>query len=313
MNTILNNIFQSVSEDADTFNRLFYHFLWAAGIVFLLVMGATVYVILKFRVRKFTKALKPEPKMQWLERATIFLASGIILLFLALTIMAVTDIQRQPEKGQQADIVIVGHQWWWEIRYPEEWVMVANELHIPTGKRLWVRLESADVVHDWYVPALGRKADMVPGVTNYIWMQARKPGVYEGACNEYCGAQHAWMRIRVVAHSPQDFGQWINSQQELAKTPSSAIAEKGKALFEEKVCGNCHAIRGTKAVATVGPDLTHVASRKTLLGGKYENNFENLRAWIANPQGMKPGAHMPNFIMTEKEIDAIAAYLYTLK
>jgi cytochrome c oxidase subunit 2 len=218
-----------------------------------------------------------------------------------------------PEAELKPDLKIIGHQWWWEIQYPGTDVVTANVAHIPTGKRLLVALESADVVHDWWVAGLGRKMDAIPGRTNYFWLEANAPGTHEGACNEFCGLQHAWMRIRVVAQTPEDFQQWLTDQGRPALQPTTDAATKGALLFQEMSCATCHTIRGTAANVSIGPDLTHLASRPTLLSGKVEYSKDNLRKWLNDPQAEKPGAHMPRFIFDQDQLDQLTEYLDGLK
>ncbi|MCG8476254.1 MAG: cytochrome c oxidase subunit II [Cytophagales bacterium] len=312
----IQHIFQSASSDADAFNWLFNAFLAVSGFIILLVSGLIAWTVYKFRAKQAAVSAGqiPASTSRKVEILTFGLAGLLVAVFLVFTVRTIYRVQTPPRPGQQPDLTIVGHQWWWEIRYPDGTV-TANELHIPAGRRLWVRLESADVIHDWYVPALGRKMDMIPGMSNYVWMQAREKGVYEGACNEYCGAQHAWMRIRVTAHSPEDFRRWLGEEGKSAREPKNELAKKGKELFHKKVCAGCHSIRGHTAgdSARIGPDLTHLASRKYILGGKEPNSLGALRAWISNPQAVKPGAHMPNFNLSPEEIEALAAYLNQLK
>lgn len=221
-----------------------------------------------------------------------------------------------PTPPPQPDLRIIGHQWWWEIRYPTASgaeVVTANVAYIPTGKRLLVALESADVVHDWWVAGMGRKMDAVPGRTNYFYMQADGEDTHEGACNEFCGIQHAWMRIRVVAQSPEAHQAWLEHQAQPAAEPTTESARAGATLFQEKSCASCHAIRGTAADVSIGPDLTHLASRPTILSGKMEYSKANLRAWLNDPQQEKPGAHMPRFLFTEQELDQLTEYLDGMK
>jgi cytochrome c oxidase subunit 2 len=211
------------------------------------------------------------------------------------------------------DIRIAGRQWWWQARYSNG-AYTANEIHIPTGKLLSVWLEDADVVHDFWVPQLGPKIDVVPGRLNAIWLQADRPGRYLGACSEYCGRQHAWMLIRVIAHPPQEFDAWLAAQASPALPPlQGSDAERGAQLFKERTCVNCHAIAGTGADARVGPDLTHIGSRETLGTGILTNTPQNLADWIADPQRIKPGVLMPNLKLNADEVRAISAYLETLR
>ena len=176
-----------------------------------------------------------------------------------------------------------------------------------------MQLNAADVIHDWWVPALGGKMDMIPGMDNYLWLTIDKPGIYEGACSEFCGQQHAWMRIRVIAQSPEDYQLWLRDEAAAAETPADTLARAGAVLFQEATCSSCHRVRGTGANGLQGPDLTHFASRQTMLAGMMPNNFANVENWLTDPQKVKPGAHMPRFIFTQDSIRALTAYLEQLK
>jgi cytochrome c oxidase subunit 2 len=223
------------------------------------------------------------------------------------------EINAPFSKGRKPDIVVVAHQWWWEMHYPDYKLITANELHIPVGKRLLMRVESADVIHDWWVPALGRKIDAVPGRLNYNWIEANAPGDYEGTCSEYCGMQHAWMRIKVIAQPPAEFQKWIAHQQQIPPLPTDSVAQRGALLFQNMACANCHRIAGTPAESHIGPDLTHLASRETILSGMLPNTPENLQRWLKNPQKIKEGAHMPDFRLSPEQIKDLTTYLEALK
>jgi cytochrome c oxidase subunit 2 len=210
--------------------------------------------------------------------------------------------------------VITGHQFWWEVEYPGSKVITANEIHIPTGKRLSVRLESKDVLHEFWVPQLTRKESNVPGQPNHIWIQADRPGNYIGQCSEFCGTQHAWMRILVVADEPAQFEQWQQAQLRPGQSPTTNAALKGQELFRTMSCINCHAINGVAgANLRVAPDLTHVGSRKQLASGMIDNTPANMRLWLKSPQHIKPGALMPDFTLTDEQLDQLAGYLSSLQ
>jgi cytochrome c oxidase subunit 2 len=215
--------------------------------------------------------------------------------------------------GLKPEVVIRGHQFWWEARYAGKNAIIANEIHLPVGRRILMHIEAADVIHDWWVPELGAKMDAIPGRTNHLWVTIQKPGVYEGACSEFCGAQHAWMRIRVVAQPEAEYQQWVRERQQNAVVPTNASAIAGAAFFNKETCGTCHRIRGTAANGNVGPDLTHFASRQTMLSGMMPNTRENLRKWLQDPQAVKPGARMPRFIYAKDSINVLVDYLTTLK
>jgi cytochrome c oxidase subunit 2 len=194
-------------------------------------------------------------------------------------------------------------------------VVVANEIHIPVGQALSLQLESMDVLHEFWVPELGRKMTAVPGHPNHIWLEADLPGTYLGECTEFCGTEHAWMHFLVVAEPKADFESWL-ARQFLPATgpaPGEAAALKGAAKFQQSSCASCHAIKGTAATGKVGPDLTHFASRRQLGAGVADNTPENLHRWLANPQMVKPGVMMPDFKFSEDQVAELTAYLETLK
>jgi cytochrome c oxidase subunit II len=210
-------------------------------------------------------------------------------------------------------VVITGHQWWWQVEYPGTEVVTANEVHLPVGRPLLMEMRSADVIHDWWVPELGNKTDLIPGSSNYLWVEIRKRGDYAGACSEFCGAQHAWMRIKVVAESQADFSRWLAANAKTAVGPVDSLAREGALLFQTKTCANCHRVSGTPAVAGVGPDLSHLGSRSELLTGLLPMSEAGLMDWIEHPQRIKPGARMPDFIFSPDSVRAIAHYLEHLK
>ena len=281
-------------------------------LIFVIVAGAIVYAILRFRGREG----EPDPKQiaeNKIVEITWTLIPFLIVLFLfGLTLRAMSVVD--PPPAPTPDLIITGHQFWWQADYPASGVVAANEIHIPAGKPLSVLLDSKDVLHEFWVPKLTRKMTNVPGQKNHIWLQADKPGVYIGQCSEFCGTQHAWMRILLVAEEPSKFEQWQRAQLEPSHTPTSDAASKGLALFQTSTCINCHAIHGvTGANSRVAPDLTHVASRKRLAAGVLENTPENMRRWLKSPQHIKPGALMPDFYLTDQQLDELSEYLETLR
>lgn len=209
--------------------------------------------------------------------------------------------------GTDYAITVRASQFWWEFRYGDGTV-AANELRIPIGRPILLSLEGRDVIHSFWIPELGPKTDVVPGKTNLLRLYASRPGTYEGVCAEFCGLEHAWMRIRAVAMPRADFDAWLADQ---AKPAARDAA--GEAVFRARLCASCHTIRGTDAAGTAGPDLTHVASRATLGAGVLGNGEPDLRRWLADTQGVKPGALMPTVPLTEGELDALVAYLRGLR
>ncbi len=303
----------SDSAQAHEINSLFYQFLIAAGIIALLVAGLVIYSAIRFRAGRRPDEPRQVRGNRRLEIIWTIAALATVTYFFVLTARAMVAINQTVGADAKPDIVIVAHQWWWQMTYPRQGVITANELHVPAGKKLLMDIESADVVHDWWVPELGRKIDAVPGRVNHAWMDAERPGVYQGTCSEYCGAEHAWMRIKVIAQPEDSFNLWMAQQEAPARAPSGELAKEGAALFMQKSCAQCHAIRGTAAASHVGPDLTHLASRETILSGMLPNTPENLARWLRDPQKVKKGANMPNFMLSKHEIDALVAYLKGLK
>ncbi len=220
-----------------------------------------------------------------------------------------------PPRDEVADreLTVIGHQWWWEVQYSDLSTIAANEIHIPVGKKIRVKLQSADVVHCFWVPQLARKMDVIPGRDNYIWLQADRAGVFQGRCAEFCGTQHAWMNFKVYALSEADYERWQAGQKVDVLDLQEPDALAGKKLFFEQTCSNCHTIEGTHAAATIGPDLTKLALRKELGGGVIGNTRENLALWMKNPQAIKPGCKMPNFNFTDSEVEQLVSYLETLR
>jgi cytochrome c oxidase subunit 2 len=190
--------------------------------------------------------------------------------------------------------------------------VTANEIHIPVGEPVRLKLGSADVIHTFWVPTLSGKTDLIPGQTNLTWLEADTPGVYRGQCNEYCGQQHAHMALAVYADAPDEFGAWWDRQVQAADRPEAAAVSQGQRQFLLR-CGACHAVRGTLAGGRVGPDLTHLMSRSTIAAGMLPNTVGHLSGWVANPQFIKPGSKMPNLELSGPELDEIRSYLLTLQ
>lgn len=241
------------------------------------------------------------------------IATPVVLLsalFVWSDIFVIRSTAAPSPRSTAMTVHVIGHQWFWEIRYDGVAGSTVNELHIPVRTRVNVIGTTADVIHSIWVPELNRKADVIPGRTNRLLLYADRPGTYLGQCGEYCGLQHAHMQLMVVAEPRARFEQWLR---QLGRPAVAAANGAGLQLFLEKGCANCHAIRGTSADAHVGPDLTHVGSRRTLAAGTIPNDPEHLRAFIRDPQAIKPGAKMPQLPQTASQTDALARYLESLK
>jgi cytochrome c oxidase subunit 2 len=306
------SVFNPQSPQARAIEHLFYYDLAIAAAIFLTVASLVLYVIYRYR----RKPGDPEPYQNEgnprLETLWTVIP-GVILFSLAILTARTMHIVNPMEGSHPPDVVVIAHQWWWEYRYPQSGVVTANELHMPDDRDWLLRIESADVIHDFWVPDLGSKKDAIPGHPNYLWIQPTKDGVYLGTCAEFCGAEHALMGIRVIVQPEAEFAAWEQSQLRIPPPPSGEEAERGAHLFIERTCSNCHHIAGTEAQGQVGPDLTYVADRQTLGADLLENTPANLAAWIQNPQKYKPGCHMPNLDLTSSETQAITAYLEGLK
>jgi cytochrome c oxidase subunit 2 len=219
-----------------------------------------------------------------------------------------------PPKGStQMTVHVIGHQWWWEVRYAGTGAVTANEIHIPTNTRVAVVVTTADVIHSFWVPELNRKIDMIPGRTSRILLDAQSPGVYRGECSEFCGLQHAHMTVTVYAQKPSRFRAWLANMSRPVAHPSGGAAARGEQLFMQQACAQCHQLRGTEAHGLAGPDLTHFATRHTIAADTMPNTVANLRAWIADPQRFKPGAKMPGLPLTQGQVDDLASYLEALR
>jgi cytochrome c oxidase subunit 2 len=213
----------------------------------------------------------------------------------------------------QLEVVVTGRQWFWEVAYPGTAAVTANEIHIPVRTRVELVAKSADVVHSFWVPRLNRKIDMVPGHPNRILLYASRPGVYRGRCSEFCGLQHANMQLFVIAEPPDDFRRWLARVSQPAAEPVGAAASRGRQIFLTGACAGCHTIRGTDAAGKLGPDLTHLGSRRTLAAGTLPNTTGDLAAWVVDPHQAKPGNLMPRLSLPRDEFDDLLAYLETLR
>lgn len=292
---------------------LFLYFSIAAAIILLLVAFFTIYYSWKFK-----KGSKDDSEPEqvygnkkfelWMIAAALALVSGFFIYSLN-AMNRIHDIPENPDP----DLIITGHQWWWEATYPKENITTANIIHVPAGKEFMVRFNSDDVIHSWWIPKLGRKMDLFPGYNNYMKIYVEQPGEYRGSCSEFCGTQHGWMKIRLIAHTPEEFEEWKKQELLVAQGIHDSLFTRGKELFSRKTCTTCHAISPSSPEPDVGPNLANFGSRKYFLSNVKENNTKNLKAWLRNPQEVKTGAHMPNFALSTEEINALTHYLQNLK
>ena len=312
------NIFTPLSTPAEAVYEISLLVLAICAGIFLIVGGLLAYTIIRFRRRPEDDGREP-PQVYGstqIEIAWTIIPILIIIVLILVTARTIADVQTAVRPVGALDVTVVGHQWWWEIRYPQFGIVTANELHVPISEPTkrqptFLTLESADVAHSFWVPQLAGKTDLIPNRENRMWIEPKQPGTYLGNCAEYCGTQHARMLLRVIAHPPGEFEQWVAAQrQPPIDDPQVRV---GREAFLSTSCVNCHTITGTWASGKFGPDLTHLMSRATLGSGAALNTPEKLRAWVRDPQTLKEGCLMPNMQLADTELDHIVAYLLTLK
>jgi cytochrome c oxidase subunit 2 len=306
------NIFNFATEQARTIVYLHLVDLFICFGILLTVVGLLTAVVLKFRRRPGDGEPEQSEGNVKLEITWTVIPTVIFLLLGVLTGI-VMSIVNKPVGDRQPDVIVNGHQFWWEYRYPKSGAITANELYLPEGKDLLFEIRAADVIHSFWVPDFGEKMDAIPGHPNHLFLKPIRQGLFLGQCSEFCGAQHSLMRIMATVVSPKDFETWTQSQLKVPAAPTDKIAKHGEKLFMSNTCGQCHAIAGTKAAAQVAPDLTHISTRNTIGDGVIANNTENLARWIMNPQDFKPGCLMPKMRLSESEAHDIAVYLENLK
>jgi cytochrome c oxidase subunit 2 len=252
---------------------------------------------------------------RWIVIGGIAIPLAILIGVFAVTAATLSKTSHPPTRARFM-IEVIGHQWWWEVRYPapdpQQTFVTANEIHIPVGEPIALRVRSTDVIHSFWVPQLQGKIDVIPGQSNTFWLRADSAGVYRGQCAEYCGIQHAHMAMQVVAQPRAQFESWVAQQRRPAAAPTDSLASAGRDAFEHQACALCHAIQGTGAHGQMGPDLTHVASRLMLAAGTIPNTPGHLAGWIMNSQTIKPGNDMPQMYLDGASLHAIMAYLATL-
>jgi cytochrome c oxidase subunit 2 len=286
--------------------------------VFLVVFTLLTYAVVKFRERRTADGREPaqvygstQLELAW----TVIPVLIVVILFLAAA-RVIASIQNAPEPASAIDVTVIGHQFWWEFRYPSLGVVTANELHIPVSDLAhptptFLTLLSADTDHSFWVPRLAGKTDLIPNHPNRMWLDPHETGLFLGQCAQYCGTQHALMLIRVCVQTRSEFDRWVREQR-LPARASGTISE-GRKIFERTACINCHTVAGTAANGRFGPDLTHLMSRDTIASGAVPNTPANLRRWIQDPDTFKPGSKMPAMGLSDPQLDAVTQYLETLR
>jgi cytochrome c oxidase subunit 2 len=292
-----------------------------AQIFWVMVIIAAATCLLVF-ILLFTAVFRPGPPgggKPPLGDAPFVILGGIVLPLVILIpllfwSLGLTAGMARPADDDTLTIEVIGHQWWWEVRYPDAGVTDANEIHIPAGRPVRLLLSSEDVIHSFWAPGLQGKMDLIPGTVNSLWIEADEPGIHSAKCAEYCGAQHANMRLLVVSEREENFAGWLAERQEVPPSvPTDPLVRKGQEVFLSSACVYCHTIEGTNASGRLGPDLTHLAGRMTLGAGTLANNRGNLGGWVVNSQAHKPGNRMPPMYLESEDLLALLAYLESLE
>jgi cytochrome c oxidase subunit II len=306
------NIFAPVSTPAQSIFDLSRFVLMVTGSIFVVVFGLLAYAVVKFRKRRTSDGREPaqvygsiQVELAW----TVIPILVVVVLFLAAA-RVIASIQNATRPSNALEVTVIGHQFWWEYRYPFLKVVTANELHIPVGEPTFLTLLSADTDHSFWVPRLAGKTDLIPNHPNSMWVDPHETGLYLGQCAQYCGTQHAKMLLRVYVQTRDEFDRWIQEQSRPAQVGNTV--SEGQKIFERTACINCHALAGTAANGRFGPDLTHLMSRDTIASGAAPNTPENLRRWIHDPNAIKPGSSMPAMGLSDPDLNAVTSYLETL-
>jgi cytochrome c oxidase subunit 2 len=312
------NIFAPVSTPAQSIFELSRFVLIITAAIFLVVFTLLAYAVVKFRKGTTSDGREPaqvygstELELAW----TVIPILIVVVLFLAAA-RVIASIQNAARPSNSIDVTVIGHQFWWEYRYPSLGVVTANELHIPVSdpahpSPTFLTLLSADTDHSFWVPRLAGKTDLIPNHPNTMWMDPHETGLFLGQCAQYCGTQHAKMLLRVYVQTHDEFARWIQEQKRPARVTGNV--PEGQRVFERTACINCHAVAGTAANGRFGPDLTHLMSRDTIASGAAPNTAANLRRWIQDPSVIKPGCKMPAMELSDPELNAVTAYLETLR
>jgi len=312
------SVFAPASTPASSILGLSLFVLAITGGIFVTVGGLLAWAIIRYRGRKDDDGSEPaqiygstQVELAW----TVIPILIVVVLFLT-TARIIFAIQDAPKPRAALDVTVVGHQYWWEFRYPKLGIVTANELHVPVSSKndprpTWLHLLSADVDHSFWVPQLAGKTDLIPNHPNETWIDPLHTGLYVGQCAQFCGVEHAKMLLRVYVDTPEQFAAWVQQEQQPGAQDASVAA--GRHIFETEACTNCHRIAGTPAAGTFGPDLTHLMSRATIASGAALNTRETLRSWIEDPDHTKPGALMPAMQLNDEQVDQLVAYLTTLR
>jgi cytochrome c oxidase subunit II len=312
------SVLHARGEEAELVQRLFWFFTIVCATVWILVIAGLIWALIAKPVGYQNDPLQLDVKR---ERRTSLVVWGLVaatvVWLMVLTVASfLEDARLSANPSPVVTIELTGYQWWWQVRYlddePAKIFTTANEIHVPVGKPVKVRLVAGDVIHSFWVPNLAGKLDLIPGQTNELIVTANSPGIYRGQCAEFCGTQHAKMGLRVISQSPEDFAKWREKQLQPARLEGE-IASTGERAFFASGCFLCHTIRGTSAGGRVGPDLTHVGSRMAIAADTLPNTVGHMAGWITDPQAIKPGNFMPRMNVEARDVNVLANYLEALK
>jgi cytochrome c oxidase subunit 2 len=315
------HVLDTAGSDAIAIGHLWWGFLGITTVVYLLVILALVLAMRRARrgtVDGEASQLRSDDRARLAVGAAMAASVVILLGLLAGDFVFGRDVLEElTPKGDPVRIRITAHQFWWQVEYdddiPSQRVITANEITVPVGQPIQLTLRSQDVIHSFWLPALAGKKDLIPGITNTLRFNITRPGVYEGQCAEFCGYQHANMRTLMRAVPADEFETWKAQQREPGASPATPQQARGRDVFVTRSCVLCHAVQGTTASATNGPDLTHFGSRRYIAASRFPNDPAHLAAWISDPQGMKPGSNMPPTPLSAEELGALVAYLGSLR
>jgi cytochrome c oxidase subunit II len=302
------SVLHPASRPAAKINALWWFMFGVTAVVFVVVIALMLIAV--FRRPGEGCAVPPLGSTRFIVGGGIVIPAFILTALLYYSLDTTVALRLPPS---DLTIQVIGHRWWWEVRYPQQNVVTANELHIPVGEPVRLELWSADVNHSFWVPNLNGKMDVLPDHVNHFWLQSDRAGTFRGQCAEYCGLQHARMAFVVVALPQPEFEEWLAARQRPHPEPDAPLRQRGRQVFFEAGCDTCHAVRGAGAEGQVGPDLTHIGSRVTLGAGTVPNNPGNLAGWISNSQEIKPGNKMPRTYIGADDLHALREYLESLR
>jgi len=308
------NTLEPAGPTSRTIDRLFDPVFWIAVAVFVVVEGLLVYAVIRFRHRPGAAVPVQVHGNRRMEIAWTIAPAVLLAVIAVPTLVTIFSLYSTPKNA--LTIEVTGHQWWWDVKYPSLGVETANEIHVPAGQKIFVKVTSYDVIHSFWIPRLAGKQDLEPGKINHLTLEADAPGTYLGQCAEYCGTSHANMRMRVIAQARSDFDTWVSAQRRPAPQPPANVLTIMRGTPTRQSCGGCHTINGLEEqglVGIIGPNLTHFGSRTTFAGSIFPNTPQELAAWLRDPPARKAGADMPNLGLSQQQIQALVTYLEGLK